>query len=574
MKNERETTERDDGSLEQTARYDGAVNGIFSLKRGADDGCEIIHAGTALYCGGKRIYDGMADSRSCARQLGEYLFISDGQTLIRCDGKTAAPAAESAYLPTTVISRSPSGGGKAYEGLNLIGSRWCECFLSDAKSTVYQLSYGELDDEITVEIKSEGEWHEKTRNTDYAFDPALGQVTFVSAPPAPETDGEDNVRITPKKERSEYRARIDRCTVSVLYGVGGVSDRLFVTGCPDYPNYDWFGGMSDGCYFPLSNYCILGQGSRISGYSVVEGKLAAHKTGDADWRNVILREGKLDDDGRAAFPTVGTMQGAAIVSPFSVAYLKTEPLFLSSGGIYAITPADANAERYTQCRSFYIGSALEGESGKETGCAVSFRDFYILALGSKLYVLDSLMKSYEKGAPYSTHQYEAFVLCGINARVLAVSGGRLRFGTESGEIMEFYTDPSSSASYNDNGAPIEAYWDTPELAAGDFYRRGRFYRLALRLRSAPVTSVAVSARIKGIWRELFGEGARLRYLSFANVSFERFSFSCNSSPHTVTRSLLLPRTDGIRLRFYNAEKDEPFGVYDIALEYTVGGTVR
>ena len=558
----------------KTAQYDGAINGIFTLRRGAEQKIELIHAGTALYCGTDRIYEGMADSRSCAQQLGEHLFISDGRALIKTDGKTAAPAALSAYLPTIVISRSPSGGGKAYEGLNLIGSRWRESFLSDGVSAVYQLSYGELEDDITVELLSGGVWNELKRDTDYAFNATLGQVTFVSAPPAPETTGEDSVRITVKKTREEYRARIDSCSISVLYGVGGVSDRLFLTGCPDYPNYDWFSGMSDGCYFPLANYCILGQGSRVGGYSVVEGKLAAHKTGDADGRNVILREGKLTDDGKASFPTVGTMQGAAIVSPYSVAYLKTEPLFLSGSGIYAITPADANAERYTQCRSFYLGNALMNESGRQTASAVSFRDFYIIALGSKLYVLDSLMKAYEKGAPYSTHQYEAFVLCGINARLLAVVGDRLRFGTDSGEIMEFYTDPASPASYNDNGAPIEAYWDTPELAAGDFYHRGSFHYLAVRLRSASATSVAVSARIRGIWQALFYEGARLRYLSFENISFEKFSFSCSTSPHTAGRRLRLPRTDGIRLRFYNSERDEPFGVYDYALEYTAGGRMR
>ncbi|MDO4566400.1 MAG: hypothetical protein Q4B42_03620 [Oscillospiraceae bacterium] len=556
-------------------QYAARINGVYQYHAPGGGTVELVHSGDKLYAGDTLLSSALANVRSSGWQLGGKLYISDGKALVVYDGESLAPASAGAYVPKLNISRRPSGGGTAYEGLNLLGDMWTESFLADGASSVYQLSYDGLDSSfVKVELMLTDEvWTEQTQGTHYSFDASLGRVTFVSAPAVSPADGADNVRVTVKKSRPEYLARINKCDMSVLYGVNGSADRLFVTGNPDFINYDWYSQMNDASYFPVSNYCILGLSTRVLGYSIIEDKLAAHKAGDADGRNVVLRMGKLESE-KAAFPVVNTLQGAPIASGHSIAYLKTEPLFFSQSGVYAITPADANAERYTQNRSFFINGALEAEPDKDEACAVSFRDFYVLALGGKLYILDSLLKSYESGAPYSTHQYEAFLFTGINARVLYVKDGALRFGTDSGAIMEFYTDPEDVDSYNDEGEAIEAYWDTPMLTTQQFYTKKSFRYLALKTRPASETSLRVSAQIRGVWTPLFEESAALRYLQFSKLSFSKLSFSCDATPRAIGRKLRLPKVDKIRFRFSNAVKNEPFGVYDFAVEYSQGGRIR
>ncbi|MEA4912181.1 MAG: hypothetical protein VB092_06195 [Oscillospiraceae bacterium] len=561
----------------QLSAYDGPINGLFTLRRPAGD-IEFVHAGTKLYTDGTALYADMKNVRSRAWQFGEKLYILDGQTYLCCDGTTAAAVTSSAYSPTIVIARAPSGGGTQHERLNLLCSTWTESFLSDGSSAVYQLSFDGLDsDLVEVDVMTAAQvWTRRVRDTDYTLDPALGTVTFVSGsvPCASPADGADNVRIKVKKTRAEYTARINTCTLGAQYGVNAAADRLFVTGCPSYPNYDWVCEMDDPTYFPVTAYAVVGMPSRIAGYSIVGGKLAAHKQREEDGRSILLREGRVDSDGTVSFPVTGTMQGACCASGASVAYMQSEPLYFSDRGIYAITAADVNAERYAQNRSMFINSALASEADKAQAQAVCFQDFYVLALGGRLYLLDSLVKAYESGAPYSTHQYEAYVFPDIPARVLQTADGKLRFGTEDGKVMEFYTDKEDPASYSDNGAAIAAHWDTPLLCGTSFYRLKSFRYLALRLFAGPAAGVRVRAQKKGVWQDLFAETVRLRNFSFAAVDFAGFTFSTDATPKAFGKKISIPKQEKVRFRFENSENAQPFGLYDYSVEFTQGGKIK
>ena len=56
-------------------------------------------------------------------------------------------------MPTTVITRTPTGGGVSYEPINLISPRQRAGFLADGTSRVYVLPYAGLDgvDSVTVD---------------------------------------------------------------------------------------------------------------------------------------------------------------------------------------------------------------------------------------------------------------------------------------------------------------------------------------------------------------------------------------------------------------------------------------
>ena len=552
--------------------YGGAVNGAFRL-----GGQRLIHAGEKLYSeDGTELYSGMKDARSRGWQIGQRLYILDGKAMLCFDGEQVRPVKEMGYIPTVIISRDPEGGGTAYEPINMMQDKFTNSFYGKAGVQVYQLTDGGLSQEAVTARKmtGAGTWQELMENVDFTVNRATGQVTFTSAPGISPVTGEDNVKITAAKKREGYSDQIDRCCLSALYGVNGAADRLFVTGNPDFPNRDYYSAMGDPTYFGDLWYSVLGQeNSRILGYSIVGDRLGAHKDEGEDGYNVIFRNGTLID-GKAAFPIVNSLQGPGAVSPYAFARLGKEPLFLTSRGVYAVTSEDITGEKYSQSRSFYINRALQKENGLEQAVAAVYGDFYLLAINSRIYVLDGLQKSYNSGEPYSSYQYECYLFEDITARTLWVWDGVLYFGTSDGAVFAFYRDPGNPESYNDDCKAIMAWWELPEIDGKLFYRNKVFRYLAVRLSSAVATSGKVLGRQRGIWKLLYEMKAKARYLDFAYIDFERFVFSSDTTPKTEGRKIRIKKADTMGLRLQNGEYNEPFGISDVAMEFTEGGKYR
>ena len=287
----------------------------------------------------------------------------------------------------------------------------------------------------------------------------LGKVTFTVAPGASPVEGEDNVRITYAVEsRAEV---VNKLRFSILYGVNGAMDRVFMSGSPDEPNVDYWSEWNDPAYIGDVNYSQLGQSSAIVGYSVLNNYLVTHKSGEENGRNAFVRAGELDTDGNAVFKITNVVQGDGAASTRSFASLNSEPMFLTPRGVYALTPSDITGERYAQCRSFYVNGALQKlDSGAlQAACAVTWGRFYVLAAGGKLYLLDGDQKTYESKSPYSAHQYECYVW-NVEAACLWTREGALWFGCADGSVRCFARG-LASVDYADDGAAIAASWQTP-----------------------------------------------------------------------------------------------------------------
>lgn len=562
-------------------RFPGRINGAFSLSI-QGEACFVIHAGTALYTEeGNQIYSGVKDVRSFAVQLNQRLYFLDGcqfLSLYRKDGSwICKPVKEEAYIPTVLISRDPSGGGVSLEPFNLLQPRWEEDFLGQEGAAAYQLSVGELDESpVEAEIlQSDGSWAKQTEGEDFSVDRSAGIVSFLTAPGASPVSGKDNVKIRASRKTVENEVSpIDHCRFGALYGVGGASDRLFVSGNEEFPNRDWFSQQNDPSFFGDLWFSSLGQeNGRIMGYSIINSSLAAHKDWGEDGRNIFLRRGNLEN-GSAAFPITAVLQGQGAVAPASFAYLSGEPLFLTRLGIFAVTPADVTGERYAQNRSFYLNKALLTEPSLEDACAVVHQDFYFLSAGDKLYILDGLAKSYEKDTPYSTYQYEGYYWLNIGARVLWEQDGALRFGREDGKVMEFYRDASEAASYQDDGEPITAYWELPDFSGRNFFKKKTFRKVSFQLASAPATSVSILAQAGGRWETLHQEQLKARYWDYAQLDYGKLTYDNNTSPKTFTLKKRLRGFDKVRFRLLNDQWKEPFGLYQFSVQFSETGDYR
>ena len=581
---------------EKTGAYSGRINGVHVLKDvESGERKELIHAGDKLYLNGAVLYEGMADERSVGRQYYGKMFIFDGKKAL-CDGefKTAegedAPTAwsvkaleDEAYVPTVIISRKPTGGGTTLEPLNLIGKKWKESFISDGTSKVYQLTTEKLDaDTVTVRIMTkEGEWEDKKEGTDFTVDREKGTVTFTTAPGSSPVTGFDNVEITAAKTREGYADKINKCKIMTLYGVNGGMDRMFISGNPDFPNQDWYCKMSDGFFWGDLWYSTLGQdGSEIVGYIIINDRLAAVKSDAEEGRNVILRKGEMEtrENGiaEAVFPIIGTLSGRGALGSHAFGHLGSEPLFLTDIGIMAITAADLTGEKYSQSRSYYIDNVLTAEKGLEDAFAYIWRDFYLISTGGgRVYLLDGLQKSYDKNSPYSNFQYECYYWENVPARVFWEDAeGRLCFGDAEGNTFRFFDDVTAQTSYNDNGAAIPARWDTPDLSGKLFYKNKNFRRLDIVLAPAIATGVKVFAQVKGIWNEIMDGRGVATFFDFDYIDFAEMNFSTDDTPRTFGGKIKIKKVDKAAFSLRNEEKDEPFGIYKFAVEYTEGNNYK
>lgn len=552
-------------------RYSGRINGFHKYDRESG----IIHAGTNLYYNDDAIYFNVADEKSRSWKVGDNLMIADGSELILFDGTDAYPASEYAYVPTVAISKNPSGGGTSYEDLNLIQPGFTELFLGTEEDTEYHLTFANLDRKapIVLVMDENGEWQEKEYGVDFTVDYEHGLVEFVEAPGVSPITGEDNVKITAYRTVEGYADRINKCTIGAQYGMNGNKDRLFLSGNPEFLNYDWFCQQNDPTYWPDLNYSVIGSNrSKIMGYSILNNYLATHKDENEEDQTIVLRTGELTND-RVIFKVVNSLQAESAIAVDSFAYLKTEPIYLTRQGIHAVTTPDSG-EKYSQNRSFYLDGKLLEETNLENAVCCVHNDMYWLCLNGVAYVLDGLQQMRtDPSEPYSTRQYAGFYRTNLPARVIWTDDNSIYFGTEDGKVCAFYQDQYAAASYTDEGEPVKAWFETPELSGNYFYKNKTFRHLSVRLMDLASTSVKIEASKNGIWVTIKEAVRNAAFFRFSTIQFSELSFLPYQSQKIIASKLRLKKLDKTSFRFSN-EKAEPFEVLDIGIEFTENGNVK
>lgn len=563
------------------AQYDGgAINGCWNL-----GGKRAVHAGEKLYLDGEEIFGGMNNAISSARQYNGKLYILDGEhyfVLGEFDGEFGIKQVKDlATVPTVMIDRDPVGGGTALDDINILSDKWTELFYADGTATEYQMSFNELDEGLGAAVKIMAEdgvtWNELSADDDFTVDYATGTITFKKAPAKTPVQGQSNISITVGKNRSEKRSRVEKCTFMTSYGDNSCGNRIFCSGNPEHPNWDFWSELNDPTYFSDLSYAALGRDdSAIVGYSVLGNNLAAHK--DPADGSIYVRAAVTDEEDmyKQQFPIVNVIKGRGALSPHSFAYLTQEPLFLTPLGVFAITTQELTAEKYEQRRSFYIDNMLLGEKLEQLKKAYAciYKDLYLLAVNGTVYVLDGSTKTYEKAEPYAAYQYECFYWTDIPARVLWTEDERLYFGTEDGRICRFFDKPDSVSSYYDDGRAINAAWQTSSLIGNSFYKNKNFKRCAVQLAPATATGCFAKVRRAGVWSTLFNANTSARYLKFSGLQFSKMCFTSDDSPRTVGSKIKVKKVDKAAFRFINDMAGEPFGLEAIAFEFIEGGNFK
>lgn len=288
---------------------------------------------------------------------------------------------------------------------------------------------------------------------------ATGQITF-SIATTPQIEERDNIYVTFEHTVEGYEDRISNCSFGVLFGTDGGSNRLFLSGNPDMPNFDFYSELEDFTYFTDLNYTKLGSDSfKIVGYSrLSDSTLAIFKENNTQEATVYFRTGKdnysYDSNGNIVgmttlFPTQAGSIGEGVVSRFASANLSGDVLILSSNGVYGLKIGDnvSTTERYALERSRYINEKLKGQNLAEA-VAIVYKNRYYLSVDNVCYIADARFTSQSEGDMGDTFNYEWWYWTNIPARVFAVLDGQLCFGTSEGQICVFDNDYADRSYQN------------------------------------------------------------------------------------------------------------------------------
>lgn len=465
------------------------INGVWNVDK---DGTNIFvaHVGTKLYTLDSAFLNPVDISPASAmgNVISQGVYVND--KLIIFDGVRTVIYGEFSsvweakyldtigYVPTTVISRSPDGTGSAsYEEVNLIQPYRINSFLADGASATFVLDSEYDDEEPTVTIlQSDGTIADLTV---LSYDHEAATVTLTAIPPVSPVDGRDNVFVRFKVTNSETLPYINKATITTMFGYQGNNDRLFVTGNPDYPNVDWFSESNDATYFPASNYTRVGFQPIVNYLRLNDGTLAILKDISDTDSTIYYRKSALYN-GQEVFPIEAGVKTIGCVSKYACANLLNDPLMLSDLGVFGITGSDYN-EKFANERSYFIKKPLVA-STLSTAIAIVYKEKYYLAVGGVVYVADSRYKSKAIESNNSTYQYEWYYWTNLPVRMWFIYNDTLYFGTATGRIMAFNTNP-----YDLTNTAIDQEFYTTILDLGSAVERKTIKQLTV-TSTGPVSS--------------------------------------------------------------------------------------
>lgn len=511
--------------------FNEPVYGVFFYKAGATELC-IVHSGTALYKivnGTKTVlFTGVNAAKSDGFVYNSVWYFKDGKNYLQYDGQTMK--AVEGYVPTTSIARSPSGGGKIHEDVNLLTGRRKNTFLADGISKVYYLDAQGIDADFFPIVETTG--YEIPQGSGAApkisFDAAKGTVTFNYAPSKPLTDGQDNVTIEFRKTIPGYADRINKCTLLQLF-----DNRVFFSGNSEFPNMIWHCSLNDPAYCSDLDYYTEGlDAAEVKG--MVAGNNALWVFREPSHANTTIFYHTPSEDNKYGkiYPKAHSSIATGCIG--KAINFTDDIVFFSDRGMEGIS-GDITTEQVVAHRSSLVDRKLTAEAEYKDMVLAEWEGYLLVFIGDKAYIADS-----RSAFTNENHiEYEWFYWAMEKPIICAkVNNGVLYLGTADG----VYT-------LTDTTCDIESYWVTPKDKA-----------------QSPQMLKTTNKR--GCVVEATGDISV--YAKLEDTDFELIGTYENVTDSFVSR-IKRKKFKDIQLKFYSPTR---FSLETATLEFFIGGYIK
>lgn len=357
----------------------GHINGLHIYNSKA-----IVHVGTYLYLWTNfpseptiediiTLKSDMNNVRSSYSIFEDKLYILDGLNYLVYDGTTLQNVSANAYVPTTTIARSPSGGGEMYEDINVLSEYRINTFLGDGTSIDYYL------DAQLINSVSEVKVNDVVTN-DYTVDTYAGKITFNTAP-AQAVNGVDNVYIKFRKAIEGYADRINSCTKMLNF-----DNRIFYTGNTTFKNALFHCSLNNPAYISDLDYYQDGTDeSAIKDFCVGNNILWVLKEPNQQ-NETIFYHTPLDI---SSYGKVYPMQqGNVSTGCYSCAINYSDDIvFLSKQGLEGIT-GNINQEQLLTHRSSLVDAKLINSNNYAFASMTEWQGYLLILVDSKIFLGD------------------------------------------------------------------------------------------------------------------------------------------------------------------------------------------
>ena len=412
--------------------FDKPVYGVFFYK-----GFVLVHSGTILYklFGDTRteLWAGLKENISNSFVYDDVWYFMDGKYYLQYDGTTIKEV--EGYVPTTSIARKPSGGGKIHEDINMLTGRRINTFLADGKSKEFYLDAENIDRDFEPIVKVND-----AVVSNCSVD-IKGTVVFEEAPPAPKTDGQDNVSVEFRKTVERYRNSILNCTMLQVF-----DNRVFFSGNKDYPNYIWHCSLHDPTYVSDLDYYQEGLDSaQVKGMVAGNNALWVFREPSEANTNVFYHTPTLDDEYGKIYPSTHSSVTTGCIG--KAINFNDDIVFFSERGMEGIS-GDVTTEQVVAHRSSLVDRKLIAEKGYKDMILEEWEGYLFVFIGDKAYLADSRTAfTNENHIEYDWFYWDM----GKKITCAKVNDGVLYLGTEDG----VYT-------LTDYSCDVESYWVTPK----------------------------------------------------------------------------------------------------------------
>lgn len=369
--------------LYPTSLGNGTTTGLI----GDYKGYRIIGHGTSLYKqqGSSQpvlISGGLSGNRLNMFIYNQILYIIDGVSYKQWDGSNFGNVTP--YVPQITKGRSPNGETtNTLENLNLLSGKGIDGFSSDGSSTVYKLTYKDLDSIDDVFVGAET----TPRTTGITKDKVNGTVTFTEGtkPPA----GTDNVTIAFTKNILADANTIYGCKYNIeYYGI------IWMTGNPDYPTRVWksdipFDKTEYANYFPALYFDDLGNDQyATTGFCTQYDKLLMFK------EKSIYITAPVVENNNPTFPLQLLNGEIGCNIPHSIQLVNNNPTFANTEtGVWIIISTNLLGEKNVKNVSTKINGlvwkpGLLQETNLSTAESYDYGNKYYLCVNGNAYVWD------------------------------------------------------------------------------------------------------------------------------------------------------------------------------------------